>query len=447
MVKKVFLMLIFFAFIAKGTAQIEVHSSNQVGIGTTNPQHKLHVVGDAFVSGNFYLGSASKFLGTMGNYPVMFKVNNIHSGSTGSDGNTSVSFGYEALPNIPLYATSGNTAVGYRTLFNNTTFAYTSGIKNTAIGSFALYTNTTGFYNTAIGAEALYSNTTGNYNNAFGHASLYYNTIGNGNTAIGTYSLWLNTTGSYNFALGPDALSGNTTGSGNTAIGYGALNTNTIGGYNFALGSFSGYGITGNNNVAIGTYTLFSSYGIPEINNSTAIGYGAMVGGSNQVIIGNNTVTSIGGYVAWSNYSDGRMKKNIRRDVPGLAFIKSLQPVTYNMDLDAVDKLFKRPNESVTDSVFPPKSEKMIEAEKKAREAKEKITQTGFIAQDVEKAAKEVGYDFSGVDVDEAGIYSLRYSEFVVPLVKAVHELCEQNERLQKQVEELNKRLEKLEPK
>ena len=49
---------------------------------------------------------------------------------------------------------------------------------------------------------------------------------------------------------------------------------------------------------------------------------------------------------------------------------------------------------------------------------------TGFIAQEVEKAAHEVNYNFSGVGKpkDENGIYSLRYSEFVVPLVKAVQE-------------------------
>jgi hypothetical protein len=73
----------------------------------------------------------------------------------------------------------------------------------------------------------------------------------------------------------------------------------------------------------------------------------------------------------------------------------------------------------------------------KAKEAKEKVIQTGFIAQDVEKIAQSIGYDFSGVDVDETGIYGLRYAEFVVPLVKAVQELSEQNERLQAQVNEL----------
>ena len=70
--KKVFTIIIFFACIATGSAQIEVHSSNQVGIGTTNPQYKQYVVGDAFVTGNFLLGTASTFLGTTSNYPLIF---------------------------------------------------------------------------------------------------------------------------------------------------------------------------------------------------------------------------------------------------------------------------------------------------------------------------------------------------------------------------------------
>ncbi|MCB0619900.1 MAG: hypothetical protein KDC41_14560, partial [Saprospiraceae bacterium] len=59
---------------------------------------------------------------------------------------------------------------------------------------------------------------------------------------------------------------------------------------------------------------------------------------------------------------------------------------------------------------------------------------TGFIAQEVEEAAREVGYDFSGVDAPDNpdDIYGLRYAEFNVPLVKAVQEL----DRLAKEQQE-----------
>ena len=67
-----------------------------------------------------------------------------------------------------------------------------------------------------------------------------------------------------------------------------------------------------------------------------------------------------------------------------------------------------------------------------ARKDKEKIVYTGFIAQDVEKAARELGFDFSGVDAakNAKDLYGLRYSEFVVPLVKAVQEQQEEIELL-----------------
>ena len=46
------------------------------------------------------------------------------------------------------------------------------------------------------------------------------------------------------------------------------------------------------------------------------------------------------------------------------------------------------------------------------------------MSQEVEQAAQSLGYDFSGVDKprSEEGLYGLRYSQFVVPLVKSVQE-------------------------
>ncbi len=73
------------------------------------------------------------------------------------------------------------------------------------------------------------------------------------------------------------------------------------------------------------------------------------------------------------------------------------------------------------------------------RKEKEAITYTGFIAQEVEKAAAELGFDFSGVDKpqNEHSLYGLRYAEFVVPLVKAVQEQQQQIEQQQQQIEQL----------
>jgi hypothetical protein len=77
-----------------------------------------------------------------------------------------------------------------------------------------------------------------------------------------------------------------------------------------------------------------------------------------------------------------------------------------------------------------------------SKQAKSQIVYTGFIAQEVEQAAQETGYDFSGVDAptSDKGMYGLRYAEFVVPLVKAVQEQQQMIQDLQKRIEELEKK-------
>ncbi|HNU87209.1 MAG TPA: hypothetical protein PKJ94_02925, partial [Ferruginibacter sp.] len=84
---------------------------------------------------------------------------------------------------------------------------------------------------------------------------------------------------------------------------------------------------------------------------------------------------------------------------------------------------------------------KMDELTQKAIDTKEKILYSGFIAQQVEQAAKEAGYDFSGVDKpkNENDLYGLRYAEFVVPLVKAVQEQQSIIKQQQVQIDELKK--------
>ena len=69
--------------------------------------------------------------------------------------------------------------------------------------------------------------------------------------------------------------------------------------------------------------------------------------------------------------------------------------------------------------------------------------QSGFIAQEVEAAAKELGYEFSGVDApkNEDDLYGLRYSAFVVPLVKAIQEQQVLIEEQQKAIKELQDKL------
>lgn len=72
------------------------------------------------------------------------------------------------------------------------------------------------------------------------------------------------------------------------------------------------------------------------------------------------------------------------------------------------------------------------------------MRRSGFIAQEVEKAAMASGYNFSGIVKPKTPQehYGLSYELFVVPLVKAVQELNDSNKKLQGENSNLKKELE-----
>lgn len=233
----------------------------------------------------------------------------------------------------------------------------------------------------------------------------------NANTFYG-YQSGFNTIGRSNTANGYKALSSNTIGKYNTAHGANALLLNATGDYNTAIG----YNAGPNDEMFI---------------NTTAIGYGAITTADNQVRIGNSDVTSIGGKVDWSKVSDGRVKKDIKEEVPGLAFISKLRPVTYRLNTNALAAFLKIP-----DNLRLKSAEASSEAE----------LQTGFIAQEVEKAAQKLNFEFSGVDKpkNQNDLYGLRYAEFTVPLVKAVQELSKQNDSLKEKLNNQQQQIENI---
>lgn len=132
-----------------------------------------------------------------------------------------------------------STAEGQNALFNLTT-----GVGNTAIGWFSLWSDTDGSYNTAVSAGTLLFNV--------GNQSM---SEGTQNTAIGTAALLNNTTGSFNTATGTTALVNNTEGVANTAVGGSALFSN----------------ITGINNTAMGHHALFSNNGDSSARDPTTV--------------------------------------------------------------------------------------------------------------------------------------------------------------------------------
>ena len=405
---------------------------------------------------------SSSFLGTKDNKPLILKVNNQPAGMIDANFTNNTAFGFNASgistngQNTAIGAfslqssTSGgyNTAVGSQAMQTNTTGNFNTAIgvgsmglikggdNNTAIGAYTLQKNTTGFYNMAFGGGALERNTTGLGNIGIGYESLFWDTSGSQNTAVGLFTLLQNTNGTANTAMGSQTLVANTTGGSNTAIGFASLTSNTTGTNNVVLGAQTmNTNVTGSNNIAIGSGANVSA---GNLFNAIAIGAGATVNASNKIRLGNSAVTVIEGQVPFTTPSDGRFKYNVQENVKGLAFIEKLRPVTYQFDVKRFDTQQGRQASAGTDA-----ADYAIQA---SYNVAAQIRRSGFIAQEVEKAAKDAGYNFSGINkpTSEQDHYSLSYESFVVPLVKAVQEINAKMNMLEKENNALKQKTELL---
>jgi trimeric autotransporter adhesin len=396
--------------------KMRIKRDGNVGIGTINPTEKLEVAGKTKTSnlqvttgagvgkvltsdtsgnatwqtattpntwgltGNAGTNPAINFIGTTDDNDVVFKRNNSLSGTISL---LNTSFGVGTL----FLNTTGrnNTANGMEALFKNSTGSF-----NTATGNNALLFNTSGDENTANGSQALESNTTGFRNTANGSQALLSNTTANYNTANGYRALFSNTTGSDNTAMGSEALFANTGGFLNTAVGFHTLNINSTGNYNTAIGDNALNTVTtGSNNTGLGDNS--------QVPSAT---------GSNQVRIGNIFVTYVGAQVALSVTSDKRWKNNIQKSSLGLSFINNLNPVSYTRTND-----------------------------------KDKKTEYGFIAQELEETLNNAGASNNGIITkDDAGMLSVRYNDLLAPIVKAIQEQQTIIEKLTKRIEELEKK-------
>ncbi|NQU33634.1 MAG: tail fiber domain-containing protein [Bacteroidetes bacterium] len=395
---------------------------------------------------NTFVGYASGNYNTTGDYNTAVGKQSFHYNLVG---NQNSALGYGAL-----YKNKGdrNTGMGYQSLNQNVDGSYNSslgafslfftngGSYNTSVGNQSLYTNVIGNNNTAIGFGALftnlasgntavgyqssYSNTSGPYNSSFGYQAMYSNVINFYGTAIGYQALY-NSTGNSNTATGYKALFNNVAGQQNTAVGASVMNSNETGEGNVAIGFETlFFNSSGSNNTAVGKYAFYNG---GSYTNSTAIGYYTLISASNQVRIGNSSVTSIGGEVGWTTVSDGRFKTNVQENIPGLNFILNLRPVSYQIDKIAFDNYIGVTNDASDDSG-------------------EEIIQSGFIAQEVEQSANDIGYKFSGVDAPKGDddYYGLRYSEFVVPLVKGMQEQQVMIEQQKQMIEKLMQEVKEL---
>lgn len=360
------------------------------------------------LTGNAGTNATSNFIGTTDGNALQFIVNNLQSGWIDYTSPYNSFFGYGSGLQMTLYGSGGNsnTGVGYEALDS------TTATNNTAIGALALYGDLGGYNNTAGGAQALQHTSVGNANTSFGAQSSVANTTGGANTAMGYQALQNSVNGNYNTAIGNAALFTETAASSNTALGFDAGYNNTSS-LNVFVGDSAGY-----NNTS-GTQNTFVGYqagAVPvyaAVNNSIFLGFrsgvGAATASSNTIYLGNSSTTTLfSAAPAINSYSDRRIKDNVQENVPGLAFITKLHPVTYHINIDKENKIL-----GVKD-----------DKDFKGKYDIEKITQSGFIAQDVEAAANACGYNFCGVVKPETkdGLYSLGYTYFIMPLVKAVQE-------------------------
>jgi hypothetical protein len=106
-----------------------------------------------------------------------------------------------------------------------------------------------------------------------------------------------------------------------------------------------------------------------------------------------------------------------------------LKPVTYNFNTKAYDD-FQSIN--LPDTIKRLKEKQAIDFTSSS-----KIVHTGLLAQDVEQAAKDLGYKFDGVHTpeNESDNYSVAYTQFIMPLIKAVQEQQIEILKLKKEIE------------
>ena len=466
-------------------AGMQTTGGNNIGIGTG--ALKSNIIGFGSVAiGDSALANTTSGTNVAIGYRSLMKTNSSENVAIGYEamtnlvsGGSNTAMGYHALRTnttgfwntavgraaLALNNGEQNTAIGFQSLFKNSV-----GGANSALGTNALTNNTNGYFNTAVGADAAFVNSSGhdltaigaksmyghygNFNTAMGAFSMYngngnYNTVvgykaleQNGgsccNVAIGQGAMQSNGIGSYNTVVGLEAMLANTTGQANTVLGLRALSANKSGEDNVALGYYAMWSNTvGNNNTSIGSGAGGS---LPSgITNAICLGYGTgwNTTSSNHANIGNFSMSWIGGQVGWFHYSDKRIKNDIREDVPGLSFIKRLKPITYHVDIKKQEEIAN------TGIKLDPALGKELGKDWEGKYDVEKIKMSGFFAQDVEEAAKEINYSFNGVhNPKTGGLYSLDYSAFVVPLVKAVQEqqtlIEDQNKKIDRQQQQID---------
>lgn len=414
--------------------------TRNVAIGTKALRGKDDVENTA--SRNIAIGLSAGRDQTTGGYNVNI---GCYSGEQASGGQHNVAVGSDTMK----YATgSYNTAIGGKALNRVTT-----GEQNVAVGDSAGKEITTGGWNTAVGSNALANlmdqngcvavgSFAGNKNTkrylvAIGNNAAYQ-TEGEGNTVVGADAMRNVPIGENNIAIGKYALKDADRAELNIAIGIAALQNykyndqGNSGSLNICIGSYSGYYMSGKNNVAIGSNTLYGANSTKGGNDNTAIGHDAMktsyqynncvalgnlteVTGDNQIQLGKSGSTPYA-YAALQLRSDARDKADIRDTELGLEFINALRPVQFRWDL----------------------REDYDWGEKDGSKKRVRM-HNGLIAQEVKETMDRLGVDFAGYQDHKINggkdVLSIGYEELIAPLIKAIQELTERVQELENELQ------------
>lgn len=419
--------------------------------------------------------------------------NNATSGANSGVGQYSIAIGYQAKANstsdsgtsgiaIGAYSNAGDhsVALGTSALKSNTT-----GPGNIAIGENTLYSNTRGDDNIAIGRNALYQSDTGGGNIAIGYQAMYYqNDINTGNTAVG-YQAMVGTNSASNYhntaigyralnragnsaenagqntAVGSGALENNVTGFGNTAIGANALNTGRQGDYNTGLGYYACANVTGSNKTCIGA-SSGPSY-------SAALGQGTektifLGDADTTVYIPGNLVVGKRAFIGASLGDSGTKRNclfyNTERGWHGVYGYKGSgdrDSWGFNMD-DMIngrmwndfrlgftlknyisDRRLKYVGTNNNDGLDKIKQLKVFNYVYKKDTTK--TPHVGVIAQDLQKVFP------NAVQKGKDGFLTIRMEDMFYAVINAIKELDAKYQAQEKRINDLEKRIEKLEAK
>ena len=257
-----------------------------VGIGTTAPTSRLHVIGDGLFTGNLTVN------GTLNGNLSASIVNATTQYNFGGSRVLSVS-------GVGSFASS-NTFAGIGAGAATTPDASGNGSQNSFFGLNAGQSNTTGQGNSFFGTQAGQLST-GSFNSFFGTSAGASTTISGANSFFGYQAGLANINGGANTFFGYQAGKANTSGGNNEFIGFQAGNGNTSGGGNAFFGQAAGANnATGTRNTMIGNQ---ADVGANNLNNATAIGSQALVSQNNSLVLG--AINGVNGATADTNIGIG----------------------------------------------------------------------------------------------------------------------------------------------